>query len=305
MLQLNDRSGTKRPLWLVDSEYKIGAQEGSALKIDAPGVAPHEASLTVSGETVSLVPKSGSEQIKVNGKVVTESVVLTHGDAISISNLTFDLVDPKKRPAPPVSAIKKTSHLWRLIPLNSALSGREFNIEATVILGRSKECDITLGVSHLSRRHAELRVMPSGLEVIDLNSSNGTYVNGKKVAKALLKAGDELSFDTLRFKVAAPEQPPKPSVSQEDDLDRTTMRPAITSEEMERLAGEPGYTSPKAHSETPRVKRAIDKPLKASRPDEKSQAAESSEESSSNSRYIAMVVACFALLGAVWFFFLR
>lgn len=298
MLQLNDRSGNKRPLWLVDSEYKIGSAAGSELKLEGAGIADHEATLTVADDAVSITPKNDSGQIKVNGNVIQASVVLSHGDSIEIGTLVFDLLDPKQRKQAPAAKPISSPHLWRLKPLNSALSSREFVIESSVVLGRSKECDITLGVSHLSRRHAELRVMPGGLEVIDLKSSNGTYVNGKKVSKAILRAGDELSFDTLRFQVVSPVRNDSAEPS-EDDLDKTTMRPAISSAEVEKLGAESASSKPRA-SEAHRAKRAIDKPLKTSQPIADTPA--TTEESSSNGKYIVLAVAVVALGVAGWFF---
>lgn len=294
MLQLNDRSGNKRPLWLVDSEYRIGAAAECELKLDVAGLANHEASLTITGDSVSLSTKNANSLIKVNGEAVKGIVALAHGDAIQVGALVFDLVDPKQRKVEPVVKVSTNTHLWRLQPLNSALSSREFAIEATAVLGRSKECDITLGVSHLSRRHAELRVTPAGLEVIDLDSSNGTYVNGAKVAKAVLKAGDELSFDTLRFQVVPPAAQPG-SVSKEDDLDKTTMRPAISADELSKKLD--GSKKPK---DAP-VKRAVDKPLKKVSPAE-SLVSQSSEESSSNGKYIVIAVVLAVAAVAGWFF---
>lgn len=298
MLQLNDRSGNKRPLWLVDSEYRIGAGAECELKLDVPGLANHEASLTIAGDTVSLATKNTNSLIKVNGESVKGIVPLAHGDAIQVGGLIFDLIDPKQRKVEPVVKVSTNTHLWRLQPLNSALSSREFAIETTAVLGRSKECDITLGVSHLSRRHAELRVTPAGLEVIDLNSSNGTYVNGSKVSKAVLKAGDELSFDTLRFQVVSPASEAVGKSSQEDDLDKTTMRPAISNEELSKSLD--GGKKPAGQDSAAPVKRAVDKPLKKVSPTE-AVASQSSEESSSNGKYLIIAAALAVAVAGAWF----
>ena len=46
--------------------------------------------------------------------------------------------------------------------------------------------------------------MPDGLMIKDLESSNGTFVNGKRVTEAKVGAGDELKLDTVRFLVQTP-----------------------------------------------------------------------------------------------------
>ena len=85
-----------------------------------------------------------------------------------------------------------------------------------------------MGVVHLSRHHARLKVTPDGLSVEDLDSSNGTFVNGKKIASAILLPGDELSFDTLKFRINGPEMDDdRTTVRPKADAEQTTVRPAL------------------------------------------------------------------------------
>ena len=59
-------------------------------------------------------------------------------------------------------------------------------------LGRSSACRLVIAHGTVSRRHAELRRTPDGLEVRDLGSLNGTWVNGWRVERAALHPGDTL-----------------------------------------------------------------------------------------------------------------
>ena len=59
-----------------------------------------------------------------------------------------------------------------------------------VLLGRSRECDIQVDDSNVSRRHAELRQEGSTYWIVDLESTNGVEVNGKRVKRAKLEPGD-------------------------------------------------------------------------------------------------------------------
>ena len=63
-----------------------------------------------------------------------------------------------------------------------------------VVLGRSKECDIQIGDPNVSRRHAELRQEGATYWIVDLGSTNGIEVNGKRVKRAKLEAGDTLTI---------------------------------------------------------------------------------------------------------------
>jgi len=60
-------------------------------------------------------------------------------------------------------------------------------------LGRAVRADFIVDAPMVSRLHCRLTALPTGqLEVEDLQSTNGTYVNGKRVAKATLLPGDAL-----------------------------------------------------------------------------------------------------------------
>lgn len=61
----------------------------------------------------------------------------------------------------------------------------------TVRIGRAADNDLVIDDLVVSRRHAELRVLPDGrYEIVDLASHNGTYLNGQPVARAPLSPGD-------------------------------------------------------------------------------------------------------------------
>ncbi len=68
-------------------------------------------------------------------------------------------------------------------------------------IGRLPECDIVLSDASVSRRHAEIRRQGEDIIVVDLDSTNGTKVNGTGVKIQALRDGDEISVGsaTLRF----------------------------------------------------------------------------------------------------------
>ena len=78
--------------------------------------------------------------------------------------------------------------------------GRHFQLSQSILrLGREAGSDIQLFDSEASRTHAEVRVQQDGTwELLDLNSSNGTRVNGEVVSKHALRSGDRVEIgDTL------------------------------------------------------------------------------------------------------------
>ena len=63
-----------------------------------------------------------------------------------------------------------------------------------VVLGRSREADIVLQDPNVSRRHAELRRDDEGWQVVDLGSTNGIKVNGRRVDHQSLSPGDQITI---------------------------------------------------------------------------------------------------------------
>jgi hypothetical protein len=63
-----------------------------------------------------------------------------------------------------------------------------------VVIGRSRDCDIQLSDANVSRRHAELRQEGASYWIVDLGSTNGMEVNGKRVKRAKLRDGDTITI---------------------------------------------------------------------------------------------------------------
>ncbi len=74
--------------------------------------------------------------------------------------------------------------------------------DGVTTVGRQKGCQIRIGSSQVSRKHCELFEKHGHLLVKDLNSSNGTIVNGKKVqGQQVLEAGNILLIGSVAFRV--------------------------------------------------------------------------------------------------------
>jgi hypothetical protein len=72
--------------------------------------------------------------------------------------------------------------------------GKQLEIEKRrVVIGRSKDCEIQVADPNVSRRHAEVRQEGSAHWVVDLDSTNGTEVNGRRLKRAKLRPGDTIT----------------------------------------------------------------------------------------------------------------
>ena len=68
-------------------------------------------------------------------------------------------------------------------------------------VGRAPRADFILDVALVSRLHCRLTAGDDQLEVVDLKSTNGTFVNDKRVAKAKLATGDRLRIGRVELTV--------------------------------------------------------------------------------------------------------
>jgi Protein of unknown function (DUF3662)/FHA domain len=99
---------------------------------------------------------------------------------------------PPPRPAGPVQVLLEMSGRTR--PVNPP----------GVVLGRGTDADIQVNDPGVSRRHAEIRLMPEGPDgvrvvVVDLGSTNGTLVNGRRTSESELTDGSTIKIGTTEL----------------------------------------------------------------------------------------------------------
>jgi hypothetical protein len=82
-----------------------------------------------------------------------------------------------------------------------SLEDRRYVLEGPrATIGRSKSAECVLSDPNVSRRHAELRRSESGdWQIVDLGSTNGVKVNGRRVASTRLSPGDQVTIGTTSF----------------------------------------------------------------------------------------------------------
>jgi pSer/pThr/pTyr-binding forkhead associated (FHA) protein len=68
-------------------------------------------------------------------------------------------------------------------------------------VGRGRRADFVLDAALVSRVHCRLEAGAEGLEVVDLESTNGTFVNDKRVTRARLATGDRLRVGRVELRV--------------------------------------------------------------------------------------------------------
>jgi pSer/pThr/pTyr-binding forkhead associated (FHA) protein len=91
-----------------------------------------------------------------------------------------------------------------VLVLAAESSRKRFTLQNDMLVGREPSCDIPINSLHISRQHARITQTPTGFFLEDLNSANGTYINGLKLTTPVaLQIGDLVCFDDQGFRVVA------------------------------------------------------------------------------------------------------
>jgi predicted component of type VI protein secretion system len=86
--------------------------------------------------------------------------------------------------------------------LDQSSSVRKITVRHDIVIGRGSECNLRLSAPQVSRRHCFLRIGRDGISVTDLDSSNGTWINGQRIPAGVrreLTDGTQLSLGPVRF----------------------------------------------------------------------------------------------------------
>ena len=94
-----------------------------------------------------------------------------------------------------------------LVVVRGTNAGSRYLISGEVTsIGRHPDSEVFLDDVTVSRRHAEVRRTPAGLELVDAGSLNGSYVNGERIERRDLVEGDSLQVGKYRLVLVAAEE---------------------------------------------------------------------------------------------------
>lgn len=192
---------------------RIGSAPDADIVLKAPGMLPQHCELQIGPQGVMMSVARGAA-VTVNGRAVEGLIALRAGDRIGIDQVQATLVSSEASSAfDRVSASGPANDDMGATVVRAALSkfalraqtgrmlGRSFGLAGTTVVGRAPECQLRLEEASLSRKHARLTPTDEGVIIEDLGSTNGSFLNGERVQRALAKSGDEIGFDTLRFRL--------------------------------------------------------------------------------------------------------
>lgn len=107
---------------------------------------------------------------------------------------------PGRAPGAWVEPRHRREDLWVLIGLDGNVADDYIVGDGIVTIGSSPDSDIQIQSKFISRHHAQLVKTHKGCVLGDLNSTNGTFVNARRINKRVLRAGDFVTIGKHRFR---------------------------------------------------------------------------------------------------------
>lgn len=218
MMKLVFPAGDRPQMLLDQGVYRIGSSVDAEVALHADGIEPLHCELQVGLQGVQMRVPNGI-RVLVNDRPVDGLIALRADDTLGIAATRIRLLDAAsevKSTAPAARSedagdinatmVRPVVPKFALRGVSGEQFGRSFPLHASLSIGRADDAGLRIPLESISRLHA--RLTPAGDEVLveDLGSSNGTWLNGKRITRARAVHGDEIRFDTQRFQLLVPGQ---------------------------------------------------------------------------------------------------
>jgi pSer/pThr/pTyr-binding forkhead associated (FHA) protein len=227
MHKLQFVDGSRDSVWLVEPKMTIGKHAANDLVLESPGLTDFHAEICVDQDCLYLINLNARNICRLNGKLVPARAQLNTNDTVEFDQVKLRVIDPKSDAKAKSPAQSETvQEGWYLEGNASWMTQKTFPLKGTMVIGREADCQLSFPVSHLSRRHAQLSVKDGYVELKDLESTNGTFLNGEAVTDAQARPGDKIRFDVVTFVLHGPqvsEATTSPG-AYADDSNRTVLR---------------------------------------------------------------------------------
>ncbi|HJT99501.1 MAG TPA: FHA domain-containing protein [Rhodanobacteraceae bacterium] len=210
-------NGEHAPIALGEGVARVGAAADCKIVLAVAGVAPHHAEIELRGGQCSVRPLDGTAPTVLNGRQIAQPTPLKPGDLLLFGRVGCRISSdrPVAATMPPPSTkkpgdeaartrVRNTLPKYMLRGVSGPTFGKTYALTGTMVIGRQNDSDIPVPAEEISRHHARLQVTADGVLVEDMSSANGTFINDKRVQNGLLKPGEELRLDTVRFMLVAP-----------------------------------------------------------------------------------------------------
>jgi pSer/pThr/pTyr-binding forkhead associated (FHA) protein len=265
MLKLQFRDRRRESVWLVDQTFSIGKSAKNSLMIDDASINERHVEIVNNNDQLTVTNTSNGAEVLLNGNPVTTTAKLKANDILSLGKIDLELIDPKAMLEQKTSSTASNhSTSWSIFSNASWLDQNRYMIGKKVIIGRDPVCDITLPLDHLSRKHVSLEVKNGQLYIQDLDSSNGTFLNGEKVKQSQVCSGDKIKLDVITFEVSGPSHDPNKTIirtapaKNETTEKKSRPTPSRLATKVEKVKSPPSKAKIKASAVTNKKRLASD-----------------------------------------------
>lgn len=193
-------SQTSRLVFPITGRSILIGRVNSDIVVDDPEVSSNHARILRQGDSWLLEDLGSRNGTYVNDELIDHPVKLSPGDRIVVGSTILVFEDDRADGG---------RSCTRSLNIHDLYDGR------TRLIGRSPDCDIQVDEAIVSGHHTRLEYENGCIQVIDLNSKNGTFVNGEAVSRKALNSGDRIRIGASEF------------VLQEDVIETSARKNAI------------------------------------------------------------------------------
>ncbi len=203
-----DRDGREvSRLEVGGGEITIGRDTDRQMVLPSASVSRKHAKLVLSGPQPFIVDEGSANGVVVNGVRIAGPTAVVPGVRVDIAEFHLEFETPSSTDSvAPISARNPNvdpNDVIRLVAEGGPFDGKVYEIPpGDLVVGRAVDNDLVLDDPSLSRKHAKLRRAGIGrLDLEDLGSSNGTFVNNRKIGKGSAGPRDTVRFGELTLRV--------------------------------------------------------------------------------------------------------
>lgn len=202
---------------LVDPGTPIGVGINGA-RLTQPAFLNHGDTIMIAGHQLQFLMKSGaarrSQEGRVHGQPIMPQMPSGAGAPQAPIQQPQHTPAPQHIPTPQTAPMAQTQAFspsqvpnpasapgLTIVALTGPLTGQRYTISQPSEVGREGQGIPIAFDTQASRRHAVLQPTLQGLSVKDLQSTNGTYINGARVQEGIARPGDTIQIGSTQFKV--------------------------------------------------------------------------------------------------------
>lgn len=184
-----------------EGEFYIGRSHNSDIILPSDNVSRRHARLYTADGRCYIEDLNSSNGVFVNGRRIHEVYQIQRSAQVKIGDYYLHIESDTD------AVVEEDRTFCRLTGRNLAFANQVFRVQRKVtLIGRGKDCSVTVIDPSVSRIHAKLTVERSGsLTIEDLKSSNGTFVNDDRIDIATLNHGDIVRFGNVEFVIETAE----------------------------------------------------------------------------------------------------